>query len=97
MSGAAIPGAPRKPHQYSHAEKMRFYLQLKTEGEARGYNPSWAAVTYREKFKDWPAWSWRELPGIPAGVEVLNYITSRLIAYRNRRLAEGDEPDNPAA
>jgi DNA repair protein RadD len=81
MSGDPSPThAARKFYEYSYAEKMRFFLQLKAHGEAKGYKPGWAKVTYREKFKDWPAWNWNDLPSIPTGVEVANYIRSRWIA-----------------
>jgi DNA repair protein RadD len=71
---------------YSYAEKLAFYLQLKAYGVRQSYSDKWAAVNYREKFEEWPPFSWNTLP-VPTvvGAEVANYIKSRLIAYAKSR------------
>ena len=47
---------------YSYEEKQQFYLQLKAYARDKNYAPGWPKANYREKFKEWPAWSWEMLP-----------------------------------
>jgi hypothetical protein len=55
----------------------------------RDYKPGWAKMQFKEKFKEWPAWSWDGLPVAPKiGPEVQQYIRSRFIAWAN-------DPANP--
>jgi DNA repair protein RadD len=90
----SVDGRPRKrtnPQQfpYSYEEKRQFYLQLKAYAQGRSYKPGWAKATYRDKFKDWPAWSWEMLPPAPVvGAEVRNFIRSKFMAWAS-------DPRNP--
>jgi DNA repair protein RadD len=74
---------------YTYAEKMAFYAQLRAYALTRDYKPGWAKMQFKEKFKEWPAWSWDGLPVAPKiGPEVQQYIRSRFIAWAN-------DPANP--
>jgi len=90
----SVDGRPRKrtnPQQfpYTYEEKRQFYLQLKAYAQGRSYKPGWAKATYRDKFKDWPAWSWEMLPPAPVvGAEVRNFIRSKFMAWAS-------DPRNP--
>ena len=79
---------------YTYEEKRQFYLQLKAYAEQRAaegkvYSPGWPKANYREKFKEWPAWSWEMLPPADAvGAEVRAYIRFKFMAWAN-------DPRNP--
>jgi DNA repair protein RadD len=77
------PRAKTNPHlfPYTQNEKRAFFAQLRTHGLKKGYKPGWAAVQYREKFKDWPPRSWEYDAPLPVGAEVANFIRSRIIAW----------------
>lgn len=69
---------------YSYEEKRQFYLQLRAYQQTKPHwKPGWAAVQYKEKFKEgFPPWSWNALPAaLEVGAEVNAFIRSRFIAY----------------
>jgi DNA repair protein RadD len=74
---------------YSYEEKRQFYLQLKAYAADKNYSPKWAKANYREKFKEWPAWSWDILPPADGvGAEVRAYIRFKFMLWAN-------DPRNP--
>lgn len=76
-------------YPYSYAEKRQFYLQLKAYAATKTYSPKWPDVTYKEKFQEWPAWSWKMLPPADGvGAEVKAYIRYRFMLWAN-------DPRNP--
>lgn len=69
-----------KIERHSKAEKQAWLSQLLCYAKSKGYASGWAANKYREKFKVWPK-------GLHEGheqpsQEVLNWITSKQIAWR---------------
>jgi DNA repair protein RadD len=81
-----LDGRPKKKTDprlfpYTQDEKRAFFAQLRTHGMRKGYKRGWAAVQYREKFKDWPARSWEYDQLLPVGAEVANFIRSRIIKW----------------
>ena len=79
---------PRE-YPYTYDEKRQFYLQLRCYEQMRKFRPNWAKACFREKFREWPAWSWEVLP--PAdrvGAEVMHHVKARFQAWR-------DDPRNP--
>ena len=74
---------------YTYEEKRQFYLQLKAYARDKNYRPGWAKANFREKFKEWPAWSWEMLPPADGvGAEVRAYIQFKFMAWAN-------DPRNP--
>ena len=71
-----------RAYPYSYAEKRMFYAQLKTYGLTREFKPGWAKANYREKFHEWPAWSWEQLPPAESiGTEVRTWVRMRFEAW----------------
>jgi superfamily II DNA or RNA helicase len=66
--------------RHSKEEKQAWFSQLLCYAKSKGYAHGWAANKYREKFGVWPK-SLHEGHDQP-GQDVLNWITSRQIAWR---------------
>lgn len=62
------------------AEKQSFFSQVLHIQQERSYKPGWAAHQYKKKFKTWPR-GLKEITSEPTP-EVLNFVKSRLIAFR---------------
>ena len=72
----------KNAYPYSYEEKRQFYLQLRCYEKLKEYRPGWAKANYREKFEEWPAWSWEMLPPPnQVGAEVMHHIKARLKAW----------------
>ena len=69
----------------SDQEKLKFFLQLRGEFATRGKRPGAAAHSYREKFGDWPPFSWNRYPEMVPGPEVARWVKSRMIAFAKSR------------
>lgn len=69
--------------KYSGAVKEQWYQELLGYARNRGFNEGWAYHKYMEKFGVKPKWA--KVAKDP-GVEVLNYIKSRAIAFAKRRI-----------
>ncbi len=65
---------------YTPDEKKSWYGQLKTICTKRNYSRGWADHQFKNKFGHWPAN--KQIPMQPVTAEVLNYVKSRVIAYR---------------
>jgi superfamily II DNA or RNA helicase len=83
---------------YSYEEQQRWYRELMALREVRNrkraslaqmpLKPAWAAAKFRDKFGNWPPFSWNNLP--PASEithEVHSWVRSRDIAYAKRMRA----------
>jgi superfamily II DNA or RNA helicase len=91
----SFDGRPKKMRNgalfpYTNAEKRAFYLQLKAYALTKPhYKPAWPDATFRDKFKEWPRWTWKQLPPAPmVGIEVHQFIRAKFIAWAN-------DPRNP--
>ena len=77
-------------HEYTMAEKARFYAELKAYGIEHGRKEGWAAYSYKDKFGTWPDWSIKHIP--PAdypSITVTMWVKSRNIAWvKSKRRAE---------
>ena len=62
-----------------------FYAMLINYGASKGYKPGWAAVKFKEKCGVWPERHWMNMASVPPGKRILNWITSRNIAYAKAR------------
>ena len=68
-----------RPHEFTAADRERFYAELLWIARDRHYKPGWAAHKFKEKIGDWPKWH-RPAP-IPPSDAVLSWVRSRQIAY----------------
>jgi len=76
------------PHQWSDDQRLDFYAQLTAIAQERGYKSGFAAVKYREKFKEWPPWPRGFAPPpVDPTPEVRAWVKSRAIAYAKARRA----------
>jgi superfamily II DNA or RNA helicase len=62
-----------------------FYAMLIHYGHTKGYKPGWASVKFKEKAGCWPERHWMNMASVPPGKRILNWITSRNIAYAKAR------------
>ena len=72
----------------SERDKLKFYLQLRGLCEKRGKKAGYAAHSYREKFGDWPPFTWNDYPAMQPSEEVKRWMQSRMIAFAKRRQRE---------
>jgi len=68
--------------QYSTEEKQRWYANLMKYAKQSGFKPGWASHQYKAKFGVWPK-NMREDHQLRIQDDVVNFILSRQIAYRN--------------
>lgn len=73
---------------YSDKAKTEWLAQLKWVMESRGYQPGWAAHTYKKKFKVWPPRGWEVIDSLESGAEVNGFVRHLQIKYAKRREAE---------
>jgi superfamily II DNA or RNA helicase len=77
-----------KPADWGPAERQHFYQQLAgIATEHPEWRPSWPSMKYRERFDEWPPWSWRDLEPLEPTPEVRAWVRSRYIAWRKSREA----------
>jgi superfamily II DNA or RNA helicase len=62
-----------------------FYAMLIYYGAGKGYKPGWASVKFKEKCEIWPERHWMNMASVPPSARILNWITSRNIAYAAER------------
>ena len=62
-----------------------FYAMLINYGAGKGYKPGWASVKFKEKCGVWPERHWMNMASVPPSKRILNWITSRNIAYAKAR------------
>lgn len=66
--------------------RRSFYLQVLYFARATGRKDGWAAHVYRERYGEWPEWSWKGLPTIETSPAVMRWIR-----YRAMRKRKGEE------
>jgi superfamily II DNA or RNA helicase len=66
-------------------DKRTFYQELMFMAAEGDWHPKRAACLYKEKFEQWPAWKWRNLPTIEATDKTRRWVKSRTIAFAKRR------------
>lgn len=72
------------------AQKQQFYSELLLHAHLRGYKPGWAAVTYKDKFGNWPPYELKKELASEISPTTQSWIIHRNIAWarsqrRNRR------------
>jgi DNA or RNA helicases of superfamily II len=89
----------RHPGNDSKEQRMHFYLELAGYGEVKGKKPGWAAYTYKDRYGEWPEWSWKKHVenhgGLDPSIATVRYVRSRSIAYARAKAkaaeaAQGD-------
>jgi len=68
-----------KPHQWDYSARQEFYSQLLLHAHLRGYKKAWAFYAYRDKFKEPPDRSLREVPAKSMSPVVDSWIRARNI------------------
>jgi superfamily II DNA or RNA helicase len=82
----AVPGEMEELKGAAKKEdKQRWYSELKTLQQARGYSDGWLSHKYKEKFGVWP----RGMNDVatPVSIEVAKWETSRRIAWAKSKAA----------
>ena len=62
-----------------------FFAMLAHYGKEKGYKPGWPLAKFKEKCGEWPPHYWGGMAMVPPSKRVLNWITSRNIAYAKRK------------
>ena len=81
------------PEDFAASHEI-FYAMLLYEQRAKNYKPKWAAAQFKQKCDVWAPLYWNEFAPVPPSKRVINWITSRRIAYAavQRKLkAQGSE------
>jgi DNA repair protein RadD len=69
---------------WTFAQRLQFYAELRGHGVVRGYAPGWAAHKFKEKFGVWP--NGMDITGpSPPSFGTRNWIRSRQIAFAKAR------------
>lgn len=80
-----------KPHDWDYSAKQEFYSQLLLHAQLRGYKKAWAFYAYRDKFKEPPDRSLREVPA-----KMMSPVVDSWIRARNIRKAKAKEKGRAA-
>lgn len=62
-------------------EQFRFYSELRSIAQERGYKDGWAAQQYKVKFGHFPPWNWNNHPTLAASAATRSWVKSRQIAF----------------
>ena len=66
-------------------DRPAFYAELRTIAGERKYSSKWAAAQFRERFGEWPPWSWNSRPKLEPTLATRRWVKSRTIAYAKAR------------
>ncbi len=66
-------------------DRSRFFCELKQICSDRGWSQGAAAAKYKERFGQWPPWSWNAFPPATPSDATLRWVKSRQIAYAKSR------------
>lgn len=72
-------------HEYSYADKMRWFSGLAYYCEEKGYKPGWARHAFKEKFGHWPNRIIVACQPVPPGIEIKGFIRHKQIRYSKSR------------
>lgn len=81
-NGIGRASRKRKEREWTNAERMQFFAELKSYGQQKGRKEGWAAWSYKEKFGEWPKREWKSVP--PAtfySAFTDSWVRSRNIAF----------------
>jgi superfamily II DNA or RNA helicase len=67
--------------QHLGQDEQRFHRELMHIVRARGQKPGRAAHLFKEKFKQFPLWSWNDLEPLSPSPATVAWVRSRAIAY----------------
>lgn len=76
----------RRPEDFSEQERKTFFAELKAYAIMHEYKPGWAAMKFKEKFREWPPRWFDSIP--PATVlspTVALWVRSRNIAWHKSK------------
>ena len=77
------------PTQGDDGEQFLSNADLCAIRDLRGRKPGFAKACYKDKFKEWPPWSWDqlydELKPIEPSPATLRWVQSQMIRYAKRR------------
>ncbi len=68
--------------------RMVFYRQLLGYALERGFKPGWAAHAYREKYKTWPDYSWKEYGPLEPGEDAKRWAKHLFIKRHKKQPIE---------
>lgn len=84
---------PSRPEDWTENERKIFFSELKAYALMHEYKPGWAAMKYKEKFKEWPP---RWFDGVPAATvispTIALWIRSRNIAWHKSKKNNSVQP-----
>jgi DNA repair protein RadD len=70
-----------RPQNWPAEKKREFYLGLRHLAQNRGNKPASAAYRYKDRFGNFPPWSWNDLPPQPPSAEVAAWDRHCRIRY----------------
>jgi DNA repair protein RadD len=76
-----------KAREISLQERVEFYAELRQIAADRQYRDGWAAHKFKERFGNFPSWSWNNHPRRPASPPTLGWVKSRQIAFAKSQQA----------
>lgn len=70
-----------RPQRADEAGRQQFHAELRAIADERGYKPGWAAMKFKERYGEWPAWPWNDLPTAEPTDATRRWVKSRAIAW----------------
>lgn len=71
---------PKPARDFTAEQRLRFFSELKGVVVERGYKSGWAMFQYKERFGEWPPFSWKATEPLPPSQATINWVKSRWIA-----------------
>jgi DNA repair protein RadD len=71
---------PRPARDFTPEQRLRFFSELKGVVLERGYKSGWAMFQYKERFGEWPPFSWKATEPLSPSQATINWVKSRWIA-----------------
>jgi DNA repair protein RadD len=82
-----VNGGKAQAPVYDENTRVEFFQQLRAVQQMRGYKQGWAAHEFKDKFGQFPPWSYNNLPPIAPSDALLSWVRSRNIAFAKARSA----------
>jgi hypothetical protein len=70
-------------------DRLQVYLELRGYAAEKQYKPKWAACQYRDRYGEWPPWTWNAEPALEPSLATQRWVKSRHIAWWRGRQAAG--------
>jgi DNA repair protein RadD len=90
---------PRPARDFTPEQRLIFFAELKGMCLDRGYKSGWASFQFKERFGEWPPFSWKATQPLSPTIGTINWVKSKWIAkqHAQQKMLSGPPEGPPAA